>query len=158
MRWLSIFGELASIAGLIVSTFALVFAKAAKTAAREARTEVRRANAVEVLGRIGDTANVLQACLENGQQSELLVRARDLMSEVSRFKLRYERFLDADSKARLDEAREQISVISRAVSVRGIPVVAAEKSKILRICHHDIVAILNEESAKIRGAIEREQE
>jgi hypothetical protein len=158
MTWLSIFGDLASIAGLIVSAFALVFAKAAKQAAREARIEVRRANAVEVLGRLGDTANLLQISLENNQQGELIVRARDLISEVSRFKFRYERFLDTDSRTRLDLAREQTSVISRSVSSRGMPTGATEKSRMLKICHQDIVAILNEESAKIKGAIEREQE
>jgi hypothetical protein len=135
-----------------------VFAKGAKKAAYDAKMEVRRANAVEVLGRIGDTATLLQGCLENNQPNELLVRARDLISEVSRFKLRYERFLEGDSKARLDEAREQVSVISRSVSVRGLPTSTAERSRMLRIVHNNIVAILNEESAKIRAGIEKEQE
>lgn len=158
MRWLSITGDLASIAGLIVSAFALVFAKAAKEAAREARSEIRRANAAEVLQRIGNTANLFQACLENNQQSELLIRARDLGTEISSFKLRYERFLDSGSKARLDVARGEIGIISREVLVKGMPASSPEKARMLNTCDKYIVKILNEESAKIRGAIEREQE
>lgn len=88
----------------------------------------------------------------------MLVRARDLISEISRFKLRYESFLDSISKARLDEARQQISVISRSVSTSGLPEGAADKNKMLRICHRDVVGVLNEESAKIKAVIEREDE
>lgn len=158
MTWLSIIGDLASIAGLIVSAFALVFAKEAKQAAREARGEVRKANAAEMLERIGNTATLLLAGLENNQHGETLVRARDLISEISRVKLRYERFLDPGSKIRLDEARAQIGVISQTVSIKGMPATAGEKRRILKICHQNVVGILNEESAKIKGAIEKEQE
>jgi hypothetical protein len=151
-------GNLASIVGLIVTAFALYYAKTASQAARDARKDVRRANATETLGRIGDTANLLQACVENDLQQEAVVRARDLVSDVSRYKLRYERFLDTSSKARLDEARAQISVVSRSLATRGVPATASEKSRLLRICHDNVVTVLNEESAKIIAAIEKENE
>jgi hypothetical protein len=129
MDWLSTVGNLASIAGLVLSAVILVFAKRAEEAAREARTAARKGNATEVLARIGDTANLLLGCLENNQQNEMLVRARDLISEISRFKLRYDQFLDSGSKARLDEARQQVSVISRSVSSRGLPQGPSEKKQ-----------------------------
>ena len=158
MDWLSITGNFASIVGLMVSCFALVFAKGAQDAARQARAAVRKSNATEALSRIGDTANLLQASLENNQQHELLVRARDLGSEITRVRHRFERFLDVRSRSRLDESREQVSVISREIFARGMPETPAEKERILKICHNDIVAVLNEESAKIRASIESEEE
>lgn len=158
MRWLSIIGELASIAGLVVSAFALVFAKAAKQAAKEARGEVRMANAGETLERIGSSANLLQACLERNELGEVLVRARDLTSEISKVRQRYGRFLDSESKARLDAARREIGVISETVLVEGMPNNAAGRRRMLRTCREYVVEILNEESAKIRAVIEREQE
>ena len=87
-----------------------------------------------------------------------MVRARDLVSDVSRYKLRYDRFLDPTSKSRLDEARGQISVISRSLATKGIPATSNEKNRLLRICHEDVVTVLNEESARIIAAIEKEDE
>jgi len=158
MDSLSWAGNLASIAGLIVSGFALYYAKSARQAARDARKAVRKANASETLSKIGDTANLLQACVENDQREEAVLRARDLVSDVSRCKLRYDRFLDSGSRARLDEARGQVSVISRFLAARGVPATANDKSRLLRICHEDVVTVLNEESAKIIAAIEKEDE
>src|SRR5579863_3746099 len=158
MPWLSIIGDWASIAGLFVSAFALAFAKAAKQAAKDARTEVRKANAVEVLARISDTANSLQASLENNHKIELIVRARDLMSDLNHFKLRYERFLDSSSKVRLDVARSEIGIIRETVSIKGMPNNDVEKSRMLKTWRQYVVEILNEESAKIKAVIEREQE
>lgn len=158
MDWFTSTGNFASIAGLVVTAFALYYARSAREAAREARRAVRKANASETLDRIGDTANLLQACVENDLQHEAVVRARDLVSDVSRYKLRYDRFLDADSKTRLDEARGQISVISRSLATRGVPTTAAEKNRLLRICHEEVVTVLNEESARIVAAIEKEDE
>ena len=96
--------------------------------------------------------------MENDQRQEAVVRARDLVSDVSRYKLRYDRFLDATSKSRLDEARSQISVISRSLAAKGVPATANEKNRLLRICHEDVVTVLNEESARIIAAIEKENE
>jgi hypothetical protein len=158
MDWFSWTGNLASIVGLIVTFFALYYARTASQAARDARMGVRRANATEAIGRIGDTASLLQACVENDQQHEAVVRARDLVSDVSRYKLRYERFLDANSKARLDEARAQIGVISRSLATSGVPGAPGEKRRLLRICRDNVVTVLNEESAKIVAAIEKEDE
>jgi hypothetical protein len=158
MDWFTSTGNFASIAGLVVTAFALYYARSAREAAREARKAVRKANASEALDRIGDTANLLQACVENDLQHEAVVRARDLVSDVSRYKLRYDRFLDTNSKTRLDEARGQISVISRSLATRGVPATPAEKNRLLRICHEEVVTVLNEESARIVAAIEKEDE
>ena|SRR5208337_1340874 len=149
MDWFSWAGNLASIAGLIVTAFALHYAKTASEAARAATKAVRKANASEVLDRIGHTANLLQGCVENDQKEEAVLRARDLISDISRYKLRYDRFLDTGSKARLDEAKGQISVISRSLATKGVPTTSNEKNRLLRICHEDVVAVLNEESARI---------
>ena len=101
---------------------------------------------------------MFQACVENDQREEAVLRARDLVSDVSRYKLRYDRFLDGGSRARLDEARGQISVISRFLAARGVPATAGDKRRLLKICHEDVVTVLNEESAKIIAAIEKEDE
>jgi len=101
---------------------------------------------------------LFQACVENDQREEAVLRARDLVSDVSRYKLRYDRFLDGGSRARLDEARGQISVISRFLAARGVPATAGDKRRLLKICHEDVVTVLNEESAKIIAAIEKEDE
>jgi hypothetical protein len=158
MDWFSWAGNLASIAGLIVTAFALYYAKTASQAARETKVAIRKANASEALDRIGHTANLLQGCVENDQREEAVVRARDLTSDLSRYKLRYDRFLDSSSKARLDEAREQIGVISRSLATKGLPSTSNEKNRLLRICHREVVTVLNEESARIIAAIEKEDE
>lgn len=158
MDWVSWSGNLASMLGLVVAVFTLYYAHSASEAAREARKEVRKANASEALNKIGDTATSFQACVENDQQGDAVLRARDLVSDISRYKIRFSRFLDVDSKVRLDEARAQISVISRSLATRGAPATPADKSRLLRICHDDVVTVLNEESAKIIAAIERERE
>ena len=158
MDWFSWSGNLASIVGLGITILAVCYAKSASKAARDARSEVRRANATEIIGRIGDNASLLQACVENDQKEEAVVRARDLVSDLSRFKLRYGRFLDAGSKGRLDEARAQISVVSRSLSSQGVPATSTKKSRLLQICHESVVTVLNEESAKIVAVIEKEDE
>jgi hypothetical protein len=158
MDWYSWTGNFASIAGLIVGVFTFFYAKSASEAAQAARKGVRRANAGEAFSKLGDTANRLLASMEHDQHQEALLRAGDLVSDVSRYKLRYDRFLDAGSKARFDEAREQISVISRFLATRGAPGSPAEKNRLLKICHDDVVVVLNEESAKIIAAIEKEDE
>ncbi|HWS97277.1 MAG TPA: hypothetical protein VN620_12490, partial [Candidatus Methylomirabilis sp.] len=48
-------------------------------------------------------------CVENDNREEAIVRARDLISEISRYKLRYDRFLDVNSKTRLDQAAEKVA-------------------------------------------------
>ena len=158
MDRLSAVGNVASIIGLIASLLAIYYAKSAAKAARDARVAIRRANAKDMMARIGETATQLQACLENDQQLEAVVRARDLISEISRYKLRYERFLDVISRERVDGSRDQISVISRTLASRGIPNTPQQKDRLLRICHHEVVAVLNEESARIIAAIEKEDE
>ncbi|MGA2688151.1 MAG: hypothetical protein ABSE85_08785 [Candidatus Korobacteraceae bacterium] len=158
MDWFSWAGNLASIAGLIVTAFAVYYAKTARQAARDATKAVRKANASEVLDRIGHTSNLLQGCVENDQREEAIVRARDLISDVSRYKLRYDRFLDTGSQARLNEARAQIGIISRLLATKGIPTTSAGKNRLLRTCHENVVTVLNEESAKIIAAIEKENE
>lgn len=129
-----------------------------RQAARDATKAVRKANASEVLDRIGHTSNLLQGCVENDQREEAIVRARDLISDVSRYKLRYDRFLDTGSQARLNEARAQIGIISRLLATKGIPTTSAGKNRLLRTCHENVVTVLNEESAKIIAAIEKENE
>jgi uncharacterized protein YijF (DUF1287 family) len=158
MDLFSSLANFASIAGLVATIFAVYYAKSARQAAREARKGVRRANTTEALGRIGDTANLLQACVETDQPHEAVVRARDLVSDVSRYKLRYERFLDPRSRARLDEARAQIGVISRSLTTAGVPATLEAKKRLLRICHENVVIVLNEESARILAGIEKEDE
>ena len=158
MDWFSWSGNLASILGLGVAAFTLYYARSARGAAREARKEVRKANASEVLNKIGDNAILLQACVEHDQHSDAVLRARDLVADISQYKIRYARFLDPGSMARLDEARAQISVISRFLVTRGASATDADKSRLLRICHSDVVTVLSEESARIIAALEREKE
>jgi len=158
MDWFGVVGDSASIVGLVLTIFALIYAKSARDAARQARIAVRKANASEIMSKIGDTATLLQACVETDQVHEAIVRARDLISELSRYKLRYDRFLDGPSKARLDTARDQVSVISRSLSTRGVPAGPEQKNRLLRICHDDIASVLNEESAKIVAVVEKEEE
>lgn len=112
LPWLTPVADIASIAGLIFSWLAFRYAKSADTAARQARAEVRRANATEILGYLSKTAESFQTALENKNPHEAVVRARDLFSNLSAFKDRYDRFVGLDSKVRFDEAREQVSVIS----------------------------------------------
>lgn len=158
LDWMGVVGDVAGVAGLVLTAFALHYAKSARQAAREARASVRKANASETMLKIGETATSFQACVENDQLHEAVVRARDLMSELSRYKLRYGTFLDVQGKERMDAAREQVSVISRSLSSRGRPATPEQKNRLLRICHDEIASVLNEESARILAVIEKEQE
>jgi hypothetical protein len=156
--WLASIADFSSIGGLFLSGVAAWFARRADTSAKEARKAVRRANASDALTRLGELSTTLQACVENDVIDEAKIRARDLATEISRCRLRYERFLPVESRERLDEARGQVSVISRSLTVRGRPATPAQKERMLRICHDAIVMVLNEESARIISAIESEEE
>lgn len=157
MGLLNILGGAASIVGLVVTCFAMKFAQSAAQAARDARKAIRHSNATEVIAKLADTASELQASVENEHSVEGVIRARDLIAGISGFKTRYGRFLDVESKVRLDEAREHVSVISRVLATRGVPE-GREKSRILHICHRDVVSVLGEESARIVAALEKEDE
>ena len=155
--WLSLTADLSSIAGLIASIVAVIYAKSAEQAARQARREVRRGNVSEALAELSKTATLLRSTVENDQIAEAIVRSRDLIAELSRSRLRWERYLPTASAVRLDESREQISVISRSLATRGAPETPQKKDRLLRICH-EVVVVLGEESARILSAIENEGE
>ncbi len=157
MNWFDFAGSLASIGGLFVSALALRAATKAAAAARQARAEVRRANAVELLNQMREVANQVRASVENSQVQEAVVRSRDLISELSRARLRWERFMLDDTKRRIDETRAQIHVISRSLSVNGVPATQREKARLLNYCNQ-VGIVLSEESGRIIAAIEREQE
>ena len=155
--WLSLAADWSSIAGLVVTIFVLIYAKRADEAARAARREIRRGNTSEALSELSRTAGLLRSTVENDQISEAIVRSRDLIAELSRSRLRWERYLPEASRTRLDESREQISVISRSLATKGAPATPVQKDKLLRICHEVVVAP-GEESARILSAIESEDE
>lgn len=155
--WLPFGGNVASVIGLGVSALALRAATNAAKAARQARSEVRRANASEVWEQMREAANQLRASVENNQVQEAIVRSRDLISVLSRARLRWERFMLGETRERIDETRAQIHVISRSLSVGGAPTTSKEKTRLLNYCNN-IVIVLSEESGRIIAAVEREQE
>ncbi len=98
---LTLLANIAGILGLFASVAAWISASSAKDAARQARQAVRLADAVEKLNSLGVKATELLALVEGDYAVAATLRGRDLTSDLVRARLRWERFLSAESKTAL---------------------------------------------------------
>ena len=154
------FGLLANLASLLGVGFSVAAwrsAKTATTAAREARDTIRKGAAAEDLQALGEKAKEFLRSVENDAVPIACLRATDIVSETSKAKHRWGRFMELDSLQSLDSVREQISVISRSQASKGAPTTPAQKDRLLRFCHTARLT-LNEEWGKLMSEIERQGE
>jgi hypothetical protein len=155
-----VFGLLANIAsilGLIASLAAWRAASNARDAARQARQEVRLGNAAEKLNNLSTRATELLALVERDEPIAATLRGRDLTSELVHTRLRWERFLSAESKVALSTAVAQVQEISLKIATKGIPETPQGKQRLLTFCH-SVNQVLNAESAKMLAEIESQGE
>ena len=138
---------LASIAGLLFSFLAWRKAASAETAARQAREAVRRSNAGEDLRMLGDRAQELLTCAQNGQIEAALLRSRDLLAGIAQARHRWRAFFIEDSPQQIDKAAKEVGRISRALSAGGDAITPAAREKLLKSCH-GVTELLAEELGK----------
>jgi biopolymer transport protein ExbB/TolQ len=148
---------IASILGLGFSIAAWLEAREAASAAKEARKAVRKSNAAEVLKDLNRNASELLAFIQADQYQAAGVRARDLFTQIRTAKSRWERFLAAEAAENLDDAQSKVKKISNALASHEVGPSAGAKQKLMQYAHA-VVGILSEESGKIVGRIEAEEE
>ena len=153
----NLLANIASILGLFASVAAWLAASKAEQAARQARRAVRLADATERLNNLGVRATELLGLVENDDGAAATLRGRDLTSELVRTRLRWERYLSAESKTALAEAVAQVQDISVQVATKGIPATPQGKQRLLGFCHA-VNQSLNAESARMLAEIESKEE
>ncbi len=109
-------GNLASVAGLIVSAFAAIFAKRASTAAREARQAVlQRTLAQEVT--IGETiAGEINTLIDLGKHELVRLRCNDLHDKTVTILTRWSADLPTESKNNCLRAKAQLESLRNVIS------------------------------------------
>lgn len=147
----------ASILGLFASIAAWVAAAQAKRAAAEAKRAVRHFDVAERLNSLSVRATELLALVEGNDAVSASLRGRDLTSELVRVRLRWERFLSAESKTALAQAVAQVQDIALRLATSGIPDTPQGKQRLLRFCH-SVNQSLNAESARMLAEIESKEE
>jgi hypothetical protein len=137
MHWIGlafyIVTGLASIAGAILSWKAWRTAISARTAAREAKRAVRSSNAAEELRELNRLASELLDFIQNDRLQPAAVRARDLFSQVSTARMRWQRFLDDDDA--LEGAQDKARKISLGIVGIDGQTGPEVKQKLLTYCH-----------------------
>jgi hypothetical protein len=154
---LDVIGSIASILGLIASIAAWRAASSARSAAREARKAARMSTASERLQAITLLSSDLLGYVEADNAGPASVRGRDLINNISYARVRWDRFLSAESKTVLAQAAAQVQIISRQLATAGVPNQAPGKSKLLKFCHQ-VNESLSSESARIMAEIESQEE
>lgn len=149
--------SVASVLGLFASLASWWNADQAKRAANDARRSVRLGNTAEALLDLSTRSTELLSFVEVDDPSSARLRSRDLLSAVSRARLRYERFISQQSKTALADASSQIQVIARELATTGMPTTAEGKNRLLRFCH-SVHESLNRETGRIMSQIEKEEE
>jgi len=112
---------------------------------------------VERLNSLGARATELLALVEGSDPAGASLRGRDLTSELVRVRLRWDRFLSAESKTALAQAVVQVQDISLQLATKGIPDAPQDKKRLLKFCH-SVNQSLNAESARMLAEIESKEE
>lgn len=97
------------------------------------------------------------ALVEGNDSVGASLRGRDLTSELVRIRLRWERFLSAESKTVLAQAVAQVQDISLQLATKGMPDTTQDKKRLLKFCH-SVNQSLNAESARMLAEIESQEE
>ncbi len=143
----------ASIAGLVFSVLAFVFSKRASKAAEEARDSVL----LKSLSQDMSDANRIAAeivrfvSMERGDMA--LLRAGDLLNQVSYFVNRWDAKLAEQSKNNLLGARVHLNSIHSALTAKSISEMSAlQKARLARSCQHVNVIFSEEHGTAVKAA------
>lgn len=126
-------GNLASVAGLIISVFTLLFARRASQAAREAREAVLKSNLADDLQEAVNQSQELRVFLGINQWRIARLKAVELQDKAIWLRERWEQELDLESLNRLTEAGVQLQRIVENIERLSENSVSEEhKEKLLR--------------------------
>ncbi len=152
--FLGVAASVASLIGVFFSFFAWRRARGAEAAAKEAREAVRQGNAAEAFQGLSVKAKDMLASLQGDNFQAASQRGRDLISEISQAKQRWEYLLEPASQARLDQTCRQVGRLSLALSRREADITPKAKERALKFCH-EVTATLAEETGKILLLVDR---
>jgi hypothetical protein len=153
IEMLNLIGNLAGIAGLVLTIFTLIAATGARKAALAAGEAVRHGTAAEEFRSLNKLASEFLSYIENSQIEAAAVRAKDLLAGIVAAKQRWRRFLSTERVIKLEEASTQVSVISRSLMAKGAPASQGEREKLLKFTHL-VVRLIAEEAGTITSESE----
>lgn len=151
-RW----GDVATVAGLVVSVFTLLFAKRASKAAEEARDSVLRQTLRQDMEECARLATDIEAFVALGQSDCAGMRARDLMHRIAFLAARWEMKLPQQSKGNLLMAHEQLEQIHKEVSRLPVAEMTPRARTLLTRACHEVSTIFSRERGAATAEAERE--
>jgi hypothetical protein len=147
-------GDVATVAGLVVSVFTLLFARRASKAAEEARDSVLRQTLRPDMEECGRLARDVETFVALGQSDCASLRARDLMHQIAFLDARWEMKLPQQSKNNLLMAHEQLEQIHKEVSKLPVPEMKPHARMLLTRACHKVSTIFS----RVHGAATAEAE
>lgn len=155
MDTLSIYADVASIAGMLISVLTLIVAKSAQTAAQEARDAVRLTSANDEFRALARMTGECLSYAENKQIEAAAVRARDVLTGMIAARQRWKSFITTEGLQRLDEMAAQVVVVSQSLGVSrsGEPL---NLKKLLKI-GNEVLTVLSDEAGKLSSRIEEKK-
>jgi len=147
-------GNLASVAGLIISVFTLLFAKRASQAAKEAKAAVLRRNVADDLQEAARRSQELVGFPQVSEWKVVRLKADELQAQTSWLISRWGDKLDLESRSRLTRAKEQLRSVVAIVDEVGENNISEKHRKDLLRATDQARESLVEEHGKFLARIE----
>jgi len=149
-------GNIASLAGLVVSAFTLWFAKKAKAAADAARDEARRQNLVDEILGAQKKAEQMGAYLSQQKWEVVHLISQEMITACSQILRRWgKESLPERSRNNFLVAQQQAGSIAE-VAVRALRLAPSDREfKMLSVAQHKALELLSVEAAEFAGIIEK---
>jgi hypothetical protein len=143
--WGANWGNVASVAGLVVSFFAAYFAKSARKAANEARNTAMARTLAEEVSDASNVAAELSRLVVSKHTDLARVRASDLLRAMSFIVKRFEKQLSNGQRRRLVTARTQIHEVLDILEKKDLAAFDSEELAALSTSCRRLLSVLDEE-------------
>jgi hypothetical protein len=153
--WKNNWGNLASVAGLVLSFLATLFAAKASKSAREARDSVLSRTLEDEITAGYKAVSELTTLVEIKQFQLAAIKCGDLLDVPNRLRIRWEHTLDTSSKNRWIVAREQLDSIHTILRKAGPEALGTEAAEDVHRACVQVRTIFAEEQASIRRSEDR---
>ena len=148
-------GNVASVAGLVISIWVLVVARKARTAAEEARSIARLKSLVEVLAGTGDKIDQIGIFLRSGKWDLAQMCAQDILADCNLILTRWGDYLTPKATADLTEASTITRSILDVVDEAHVRQSNKEDRRGVLWAHRQIVSLINAVLGEARRTEER---
>jgi hypothetical protein len=153
--WNKNWGNLASVAGLVLSFLATMFAANASKAAGEARDSVLSRTLEEEITAGHKSVSELTTLIEIKQLQLAAIKCSDLLDVPNRLRIRWEHALETSSKNKWIEAREQLDSIHTVLRKAGTGELGAEEVENVHRACVQVRTVFAEEQALVRRSKDR---